>query len=81
MWGGCVLHLFGSPFSKIKVGLGEGTNNLTKLLSLKLSLLFSLEKGSKNIQIFGNSMLVLNYVKEVQQFHNVVLDALLGETK
>lgn len=79
--GGSVLYLSDTHFFKIKARLGNGSNNFAELLSFKLLLLFALEKGCHNIQMFSDSMLVINWVKEVRQCHNVQLDALLEEIK
>ena len=49
------------------MGLGKGTNNFAELLALKLLLRFALEKNSRNIHIFGDSMVVINWVNKIQR--------------
>ena len=58
--GGAVLHLSDDHFFLFSIILGAGTNNYAKLLSVKHLFLFSLEKGYSRIQIFGDSMIILN---------------------
>jgi hypothetical protein len=58
--GGFVLHLSEILSFHIKLGLGQGTNNYADLLTLKLELLFAKEKELWHLQIFGDSMIVVN---------------------
>lgn len=67
-----MLHLTQSHAFHIKMGLGRGTNNRAELLAVKDLLLFSIEKGCKNIQIFGDSLLVINWINSTQQFHDLL---------
>ena len=46
-------------------GLGRGTNNFAELMSLRLLLLFALEQGCLSLKVFGDSMLVIEWAKEV----------------
>lgn len=46
---GVVLHLSEDHYFKIKMGLGRGTNNYLELNSLRLLLIFSLEKGCRQL--------------------------------
>lgn len=48
-------------------------------MSLKLLLLFAGEKGVKTIQIFGDSMTVINWTQKTQKCHNILLLSLLEE--
>jgi hypothetical protein len=43
--GGAVLFLSNTHLFRLKMGLGPGTNNFAELMSLKLLLLFALEKN------------------------------------
>jgi ribonuclease HI len=61
------------------MGFSEGTNNHAKLLALKLLLSFALEKGCNSLQVFGDSMLILNWVRKTQRFLNTYLTPLLEE--
>jgi len=48
-------------------------------MDLNLILLYSKEKGIKTLLIFGYSMLVINWIKKTQQFHNIIFHSLLEE--
>ena len=58
-------------------GLGEGSNNRVELLSLQLLLIFAAEKGCRTIQIFGDSLNVINWVKRIQTCSNLLLGNIL----
>jgi len=64
---------------KIKMGLGVGTNNFAKLMSLKLLLLFTKEKNVNSIHVFGDSQMVIKWVQNLQQCHNILLQPILEE--
>jgi hypothetical protein len=61
------------------MGLGPGTNNYVELMALKLLFIFAGGEGVKPIQIFGDSMLVINWIRKSQICHNIVLIPLLDE--
>ena len=61
------------------MGLGEGTNNYGELSSLKLLLQFALEKGCINLHIFGDSLIIINWVNKVQQCRTLALNTLYEE--
>ena len=63
--GGGVLFKTESHSFFFSVGLGRGTNNFAELMSLRLLLLFALEQGCLSLQVFGDSMLVIEWAKEV----------------
>jgi ribonuclease HI len=77
--GGAVLHLSYSHLFKMKWGLGPGTNNFAELMALKLLLTFAGEKGISNLQIFGDSMVIINWIRKSQKCHNIRLLPLLDE--
>jgi hypothetical protein len=60
--GGAILFLSLQHSFKLKMGLGPGTNNYVELMAIKLLLLFAGEKGVQTIQIFGDSMIVINWI-------------------
>ena len=64
--GGALLFLSDSHWFEISIGLGEGTNNYAELLSLKILLLFSVEKGCSKINFYGDSLNVINWIKGIQ---------------
>jgi ribonuclease HI len=77
--GGGVLFLTPSHFFNLKWGLGQGSNNFAEILALKLLLTFASEKEISNLQIFGDSMLVINWLWKSQQCHNIILSPILDE--
>ena len=58
--GGAMLFLMEGHFYKIMMVLGEGSNNYAELFSLKLLLIFASEKGCRSLNVFGDSMNVIN---------------------
>ena len=46
--------------------LGEGSNNLAELLSLKLLLIFVAEKGCRTLKVYGGSLNVIKWIKRIQ---------------
>ena len=54
-------------------GLGEGSNNRAELLSLKLLLIFVVEKGCRTIKVFGDSLNVVYWVKKIQTCRDLLL--------
>jgi hypothetical protein len=77
--GGGVLHLSPTHFYKLKWGLGQGSNNYAELMALKLLLTFAGEKGISNLHIFGDSMVVINWLRKTQKCHNINLASILEE--
>jgi hypothetical protein len=60
LWRRGPLFLSESHFFKLTMGLGNGTNNYVEIMSFKILLLFSKEKGVISFQIFWDSMLAIN---------------------
>jgi hypothetical protein len=77
--GGSLLHLTDSHSFKIKMGLGKGTNNYAELMTLLLLLKTTKEYGLHSIQLFGDSMNVINWVQKTQTCHNIFLQPILRE--
>lgn len=50
-------------------GFGIGSNYFAELMSLKLTLLFALEKGYKKLQVFGDSKLVIDWFNRTTLYH------------
>ena len=61
------------------MGLGRGTNNFAELFALKLLLCISLEKNCRNIHIFWDSMVVINWVNKIQKCININISPLFEE--
>ena len=66
-------------YISFKAGLGHGTNNYAELLGLKLLLKLALENNITNLQVFGDSQLVINWVNRLYRMHNMILSPLLSE--
>jgi len=79
--GGSLLYLFDSHFYELTIGLGVGTNNYAELLSMKLLLIFVVEKGCRNLSVLGDSMNVINWIKGIQQCRNIRLENLLASIR
>lgn len=77
--GGGVLFMSDLIFFELSMGFREGTNNHAELLALKFLLSFALEKGCNSLQVFGDSMLVLKWVRKTQRCLNTHLTPLLEE--
>lgn len=52
---------------------------LAKLIALKLLLLFTIEKGIKNLQVYRDSMVVINWAKCIQNCHILILIPIVEE--
>ena len=64
--GGAVLHLSENLSYVLSMGLGGGTNNFAELFSLKLLLMFALEKGCSVLNFMGDSLNVINWINHTQ---------------
>ena len=76
-WGGAILHLNDNNHYQLRLGLGPGTNNYAKLQCLRLLMAFAWEKICNTIQIFGDSLLVVNWFNAHVFCHSHTLSALL----
>ena len=61
------------------MGLWIGTNNYAETMALKLLLCFSLEKVCRKLQIFRDSLVIINWVNKVQRCINLALSSLFEE--
>ena len=66
-------------YISFKAGLGHGTNNFVELLGLKLLLKLALENNITNLQVFGDSQLVIKWVNGLYRVQNMILSPLLSE--
>ena len=60
MWGRSNLISESKPLLPNLHGLGAGTSNYAELMTLKLLLCFAIEINCKKLQVFGDSMVVIN---------------------
>jgi len=79
--GGVVLHLSDSHSFILSMGLGEGSNNYAEIMSLKLLLIFALEKGCTSLTCYGDSLNVINWIKQTQECRNLRLVNLLSSIR
>ena len=79
--GGVVLFLTDSHYFVLSMGLGEGKNNFSELMSLKLLLIFSLEKGCNNLNFMGDSLNVINWINQTQECRKLRLAHTLSSIK
>eukprot|EP00253_Pinus_taeda_P034216 PITA_34216 len=64
---------------KASVGLGYGTNNYAELSALRYLLCWLLHRNINMIQIFGDSLNVINWVNRKAYCHNQILRNLVEE--
>ena len=77
--GGATLFLNPTHHFQISMGLGSGINNYVELMTLKLLLCFAIERNCKKLQVFGDSLVVINLIDKIQKCRNTSLDALFEE--
>jgi len=77
--GGGILYKNDSHFFKFSAGLGGGSNNYAELMTLRLLLLYALEQGCLSLQVFGDSLLVIEWAKEIQKCNVTRLFPILEE--
>ena len=70
---GGILFIKDDHYFTFKVGLGIGTNNIVELCALKLLLSLALGNQISKIQVFGDSLLVINWVTIKFRIHNIQL--------
>ena len=76
---GAVMYLIEDHFFQLKSGLGDGADNKAELLALYMLLIFAHEKGIQGLQIFGDSMIEINWLNTIQWCHNIHLTPILEE--
>jgi ribonuclease HI len=77
--GGVVLYLTNTHYFNLTMGLGSGTNNYVELMALKVLLTIFRERGIDTLQLLGDSMVVLNWIRGAQACHHIRLAPLLDE--
>jgi ribonuclease HI len=71
-----ILHLSPTHNISLMVGLGSNTNNLCEFMSLKLVLMLAREQRIYQIQIYGDSLLMIQWMKgeyNFPLFHDILL--------
>ena len=67
------------PFFPVEWGLGLGTNNKAELSALYMLLTFTNDKGLQSLQVFGDYMLVINWIHNTHRCHNLQLLPIMEE--
>eukprot|EP00253_Pinus_taeda_P015021 PITA_15021 len=76
---GLVIHLDEGHYLLASVGIGTGSNNFAELTALKLLLCWLIHRHIFTIQIFGDSLNVINWVNGNSRCQNYLLRPLLDE--
>ena len=66
-------------FHSFKEGLGLSSNNKAKLLALQVVLQLAFNLGIQNLHIFGDSLLVIEWMEKGKNVHNIFLWPLYDE--
>ena len=61
------------------MGIRRGTNNLAKKLSCHFLLACAREKGCDQLQAFGDSLLVIKWINDIQECHSLHLIYILED--
>eukprot|EP00253_Pinus_taeda_P001922 PITA_01922 len=76
---GLCIYLNNEHSLKASVGLGLGSNNFAELVALRLLMCWTLQKNILRIQIYGDSMNVINWVNGKSTCQNQILRVVLDE--
>ena len=76
--GGAIIFLSETRSFELMVGLWEVINNYVELLNLKLLLIFSPQRGCRTLNVCGDSMNVINWIKGIQICGNLRLANILS---
>lgn len=77
--GGFILYLSEQHYFKVKMGLGVGTNNFEKFITLRHLLHFSLYHDCRDIQIYGDSNNTINWISKNTRCHAYTLLNIMDE--
>eukprot|EP00253_Pinus_taeda_P020087 PITA_20087 len=75
--GGFILHINEHHRYLVKMGLGRGSNNFVELSAIRNLLHFALTHQHTNLNIFGDSMMVVNWINNASICHTHTLNNLL----
>eukprot|EP00253_Pinus_taeda_P030057 PITA_30057 len=76
---GIIIHLNAKHSLKASVGLGPGSNNFAELSALRLLLWWLIQRNTFRIQVFGDSLNVINWVNGKSTCKNQILKSMLEE--
>jgi hypothetical protein len=74
-----IIFLSQNHFLKFKYGIDKAKNNLSELTALKLVPIPALEKGISQIQVLGDSLLVIQWMKGDSILRNFMLQPLFRD--
>ena len=77
---GGLLFIFDHHWYKFLAGIGPTTNNLVELSSIMMVLKLAISKGVSFKHIFGDSLLVVDWLNEERYPKNIFLKPLFQET-
>jgi ribonuclease HI len=75
------LYLSENNLLSFSTSLGEATNKFSELMTLYLLLLLDLEKNIRQLNIFGDSMLVIQVMKDTHILRSYSMFPILEEIK
>jgi ribonuclease HI len=78
---GVSLFLSNSHYCVLKLGLGRGTNNWSKIRALIALIRISIEKGLDFLQVFSDSELTIDWIQGNAKMHNILLHQILYQIK
>lgn len=61
------------------MGLGHGKKKLAKILACHSLIAFAIDKGCDHLQVYNGSLLVINWVNNIQQCCNIHIVHILEE--
>jgi ribonuclease HI len=61
------------------MGLRSNSNNYVELQALKVLILFAREKEMTSLQIYGDSLNVVNWTKKLQICNHIILSPLIED--
>jgi ribonuclease HI len=74
-----VIYLIDTHIIKFKAGMEIGSYNFAELMAQKLTLMLTAEKGVSNIQTFGDSLVVINWIRGVNAMGKILLKPIYEE--
>lgn len=77
--GGFILYINEHHFYKVKMGLVAGTNNFAELITLRHLLHFSLGHQCHNLNIFGDSKIIINWFNSISTCRIHTLGNIINE--
>jgi len=77
--GDFILYLSDQHHYKVKMGLGVGTNNFVELITLRNLMHFALNHECRDLQIYGDSNIIINWINLKSRCYTHTLLNILDE--